>query len=556
PADFRQRSEPPRLDAMSTAELVATLDHANGWHRETAARLLYERQDRAAVSAVTRLVETAQHPEGRIRALYALDGLAALSADVLLTALGEDHARVRAHAVRLAEKLAADFPEVRASLYSLVEDDDLQVRYQLAFSLGELPAQIQRSRALAAIARKDGADPYVRFAVLSSCAEGAGGLLAELALDAEMRSTEPGREMLEALASQMGKQQRPEDVVAVIAILRQLPRSEEPTLQAIVRGLALKEGSRLQQQVAAATGGLSEDLVAGLVRQARRIATDRDAPPPDRVAAVHQLRLGKYDPLADVFADLLQPRQPAEVQQAALAALATFEDAAVAALLLDHWPGLTPALRSQAGDVLASRESWLLQLIHDLEQGRIAPGDLQPGRLQLLAQHGNARIRAAAEQLASQSRAGSRAEVVDDYEEVIAMSGDLARGKEVFKRVCATCHQAEDTGHAVGPNIATMRNRGPESILVNVLDPNREVNPEYLNYIVVTLDGRTLSGMIADETATGLTLKRAENASDTILRIEIEEMRSTGMSLMPEGLEKDLDKQALADLVAYLTSIE
>ena len=101
-----------------------------------------------------------------------------------------------------------------------------------------------------------------------------------------------------------------------------------------------------------------------------------------------------------------------------------------------------------------------------------------------------------------------------------------------------------------------MKTRGPEAILLNVLDPNREVNPQYLNYTVVTNDGRTLSGMIVSETATSVTLKRADNASDTVLRIDIEQLKSTGQSLMPEGMEKQIDKQALADLMAYLKIVE
>ncbi|HRX80918.1 MAG TPA: c-type cytochrome, partial [Pirellulaceae bacterium] len=117
------------------------------------------------------------------------------------------------------------------------------------------------------------------------------------------------------------------------------------------------------------------------------------------------------------------------------------------------------------------------------------------------------------------------------------------------------CHQLEGAGHAIAPNLAAMQNRGPEAILSNVLVPNREVNPQYLNYALITTDGRALTGIIAAETATSVTLKRADNATDTVLRIDIEELRSTGVSLMPEGMEKQLDKQAMADLIEYIQSI-
>jgi putative heme-binding domain-containing protein len=136
------------------------------------------------------------------------------------------------------------------------------------------------------------------------------------------------------------------------------------------------------------------------------------------------------------------------------------------------------------------------------------------------------------------------------------MEGDIARGQKVFQKICANCHQLQGQGFAIGPNLAAMRNRGPEAILSNVLVPNAEVNPQFINYVVTTKDGRAFSGMIAEESAASITLQRAENVRDTILRIDIDQLRSTGMSLMPEGVEKDIDVQGMADLLTYLRSLE
>jgi putative heme-binding domain-containing protein len=91
--------------------------------------------------------------------------------------------------------------------------------------------------------------------------------------------------------------------------------------------------------------------------------------------------------------------------------------------------------------------------------------------------------------------------------------------------------------------------------LVNVLDPNREVNPQYVNYVLVTEDGRSMTGMVASETANSVTLKRAEDVTDTVERSEIEQLRATGLSIMPEGLEKQIDQAQMADLMAYLLQI-
>jgi putative heme-binding domain-containing protein len=89
-------------------------------------------------------------------------------------------------------------------------------------------------------------------------------------------------------------------------------------------------------------------------------------------------------------------------------------------------------------------------------------------------------------------------------------------------------------------------------VMTHVLDPNREVAPNFVQYIVTIDDGRVSTGIIANETATSITLKRAENVQETILRQNIEELASTGTSLMPEGMEKKILPQEMADLLAYV----
>ncbi|HEX5443785.1 MAG TPA: c-type cytochrome, partial [Pirellulales bacterium] len=178
--------------------------------------------------------------------------------------------------------------------------------------------------------------------------------------------------------------------------------------------------------------------------------------------------------------------------------------------------------------------------------------DIDPARFKQLAARGEPATRRRAQHLLASLQLGRRGDVVDQYRDVLALRGDAERGKAAFKKVCAACHRVGDLGHEIGPNLATVKNRGAEAILVNVLDPNREVNPQFINYVAITDDGRTLTGMVAAETATSVTLRRAEGASDTLLRGNLDELQSTGLSLMPEGIEKDLHKQDLADLIEFL----
>ncbi|PYV15810.1 MAG: hypothetical protein DMG07_08960 [Acidobacteria bacterium] len=201
PKGFEQ-PKPPRLSKVATADLVPLLDHPNGWHRDTASRLLYQRQDRTAVLPLRKLAAGAKSPLGRMHSLYALDGLQALDAGTVLHGLHDADSHVREHAVRLAEPFESA-PEVRARLEELTDDPDLRVRYQLAFSLGSVSGEMP-SRALVKLARRDGGDSWFRLAILSSANGRAGELFRLLVADTEFRVVPHGRTLLLALADLIG----------------------------------------------------------------------------------------------------------------------------------------------------------------------------------------------------------------------------------------------------------------------------------------------------------------------------------------------------------------
>jgi putative heme-binding domain-containing protein len=97
-----------------------------------------------------------------------------------------------------------------------------------------------------------------------------------------------------------------------------------------------------------------------------------------------------------------------------------------------------------------------------------------------------------------------------------------------------------------------MASRGGESLLYNILVPNAEIDPRYAAVTIVTVDGRVVTGIIAAESGSSVTLKGAKGELTTVLRVDIDELLRSGTSLMPEGFEKSLDKTAMANLLAYL----
>ena len=558
PEGFKQ-PKLPKLAGAKTAELVAMLADANGWRRETASRLLFERRDKTAIEPLTKLAAESASPLARMHALYVLDGLNALSPAIVLKGLADKQPHVRQHAVRLAERAVGNSGEVRDKLLAMVADDNLEVRYQLAFTLGEL-TDAGRLTALAALARRDAADRWVRLAVLSSLNDGVGEVFAELAADKQFRQSDAGAKMLEALALQAGLAHREEDVAAVLKGLEGLAVDERRLAETLVRSLGeglARQGSPLAKLLASQSsgGGKAGQIFADLLVTARKTATDEKASEKKRAQAVGMLALGSLTDARPVLETLLDQRVAPQLQIAALGTLARFDDPGVAALVLQAWPGLSPRLRAQATELLFARADRLTALLDAVEQGNFSAADIDPARVKILEKHADAKVRDRASKLLASTKLSRRQDVIDGYRKVLSMQGDVKRGQAAFQKICAACHRVDGVGYEIGANLAAMKNRGAETILVNVLDPSREVNPQYVNYTVVTQDGRTLTGMIAAETATNVTLKRGEGATDTVLRVNIDQMQSTGMSIMPEGLEKQVDPQTMADVIAYLMGL-
>jgi putative heme-binding domain-containing protein len=260
----------------------------------------------------------------------------------------------------------------------------------------------------------------------------------------------------------------------------------------------------------------------------------------------------KWSDVNYTLVNRLAPTEPREIQQAALRILGSFNEPTVASEVLARWKQLTPPLRDEAVTVLLSRPIWHEPLITALEKGDIPISQVSiPQRTRLAALRDEKLAERAKKVLASVAL-GPRKETIDRYQESLALKGDAARGQTIYRRECANCHKLRGEGHEVGPSLETVQHRSPQEILIHVLDPNREVSPNFLDYTVRLNDGRVLSGLIAAETDSGLTLRRAQNQEDAILRSEIDDITSSGKSLMPEGVEQKITVPEMADLIAYL----
>jgi putative membrane-bound dehydrogenase-like protein len=546
PKGFKQ-PKPPRLGNYTTAELVALLEHANGWHRDTAARLLYQRQDKSAVGPLKSLARQSRSPLGRLYALCALDGLGALDPSLVLHGLNDADARVREHCIRFAERFEG-VPSIRAKLSTLKDDSDLNVRYQLAFSLGRVQGEMPTS-ALVRLAIHDAGDSWMTFAILCSATERAGEMFSRLSAEKKFRETDGATQLLAALAGQIGAANRPADLTALELGIERLPPTEDGLARLIVGRLVRRQTPAGR----AALKGTSARVLQEILCDARRMALKDDS---DRARdeAVRALGLAPFAETGQLLKQLLDVRQPQLVQQTVLETLATFDEPQVPPLVLKAWPTLTPQLRATAAETLFSRPPWIDAFLDAVEKGVVKTADVNPARIQLLRVSADPRVRSRASKLFAGAQLGSRQDVVAAYQKALQLKGDAAHGKAIFKNVCSTCHRLEGIGEAVGADLSAIRDRGSASILLSILDPNREVLPQYLAYILATNNGRFLTGMISAETANSITIRRADGTSETVPRVAIEELRGTGLSFMPEGLEKQITVQGMADLIAYLNS--
>jgi putative heme-binding domain-containing protein len=237
-------------------------------------------------------------------------------------------------------------------------------------------------------------------------------------------------------------------------------------------------------------------------------------------------------------------------------ALSSFDRREVAGLLLTPWKGYTPALRAEVIGHLLGRRAWIDPLLDAVQAGTIPAGQIPATRRALLFKDRDPNIRARALAILGDEAPGPRAEAIARYKAALDRPGDPDRGRSVFERECLACHTLGTRGHAVGPNLAGVRRRTPEEILVNILDPNREASPEFLEYTVALDDGRLLTGIVAAETPAGVTLRGREGVEQTILRRNVAEIASTGKSLMTEGLEKAVTPQEMADLITFLLKLQ
>ncbi|HVK07190.1 MAG TPA: PVC-type heme-binding CxxCH protein [Gemmataceae bacterium] len=542
----------PRIEAEKRKELVGSLLSKHEWIRATARRIVAEDKPNETLEDLLKWrLYLPQDGSGKL--LGAIRTFDKLTARDVEDVLKNGDANDRVQALRLAGPFLGANPDLENQILNAEHVESSFVRFQLALTAGELHPRWS-TPLLSRLLRHPEADVWLKTAALSSARDAAPGLLKDLA-DDPVFSKDPA--VLGQLAAMAGARGTDADTLAVVTVLARAKTLavQRAILEGLGDGMRSRDGS-LGQWLATSAGKPALATVAPFFRQAADTAGDERAKPAARVAAVRLLGFGPFDLVGEPLAGLLSPRSPAEVQAAALRALAGFPNPQVGPHLLAAWDGYSPDLRREATEAIFARPDRLTALFDAIESKKVAANQIEAARADVLRKHPDATIRARAAKLLAGQVTADRKKVLDDYQAALALKGDAIRGREVFRKNCTACHRLDGAGNEVGANlVAALRNKTKEALLLDILDPSREVDPRFVNYQVTTTTGRLVSGLLAVETPTSLTLRRGDKAEDTILRSQVEEVRATSKSLMPEEFEKVIDRQAMADLIGYLLSV-
>lgn len=534
----------PKFDRATAAELIAHFDNPSGTLRDLATQALIWRGNQTANPLLKKVVFESTNAFARLHALSALRALQGLDEEILLKALADKEQGVLRLALRFSEAHAAKSKPISEAIIKLANHADERVRFAAALALGEVRTP-DAANALAELLLQDGAAPHFRAGILTSIRpEHLEIVLGECIAAAQSKAVGDASEFLIAELA------RGKPASAGLSASKLVLRAAEISPQVLKLGSGLLEGSAANRREV-------EHELAPLRQRAEAVVVDANGDLEMRVAAIRFLaQFSRKTAAADWLKGRLSSQEPAEIQLAAVGALTSQAFTDAPAILLEKWGSHSPGLRRRILESLLSRADWAQEVVEAIENKTVSASQFDADLRRRLVEFPSANIRDRAKELLAAPGDANRAALVNEYQDVAKLTGSATKGLEVFTKKCGTCHVVEGKGHPVGPDLASLADRSAETILTALLDPNRAVEQKYVEYLVATNDGRQLVGMLRRETPGHVILVAAENREMTIPRGEIEQMRASTKSLMPEGLEKDISKQDIADVIAYVQAIK
>jgi putative membrane-bound dehydrogenase-like protein len=565
------------LGNASNDELVKQLENPVIWWRRTAQRLLIDRHATQAAPALAALFNQTSSPQGRVHALWTLEGLEKLDAGTIAKALKDSTSGVRENGIILAERHLGASPELERDLLGLVDDPAPRVRYQLMLTLGNLKspgATAARDRMLFSNLE----DKWLQIAALSADSNDAPRLF-DQAVKGTGSESEGRKSLLQYVSAEIGARQKNAEIDRLLAKVAAGNQEEgawwrTATLNGLNRGLHAKHGSVSPRAKALLLGVFEKSdpavrraalhtlqnagLPAGApaaaaLDRAMKTAADAKADAELRADSIELLALSKPESHKQFFQSLIDAREPEIVQEAAVRAYGQLPGDNIGTFFLEKWRVLTAPVRSEAADAMYRDPGRVRMLVAALKNGDVQPWTLSFRHRIRLIMNPDPSIRDSARPLLEQTPKDREA-VVKRYQAALDRKGDPAKGLETFRSICSKCHRLDGYGAEVGPDLGTVRNQPKQFFLSNILIPSLSISQGYESYVVETTSGGNYDGVIGPQTPTTITLRHENGKEDVIQRQDIKNMYVTNLSAMPPDLEKQISVDQMADLLAYLKS--
>jgi putative heme-binding domain-containing protein len=516
--------------------------------------LLVESESKNAASQLRSLLSH-ENATTRLRALWTLKGLDTISESDVIEALEDENIHLLVSGTRLAAELIGSNPKLLDAVIRLSNHPIPRVRFQVALSLGEndSPAATQ---ALCELALRDGHDSWFADGLMTSAKSRSGAILASLVASDSFAASgdEHKMRLLKKLAAIVGARGDIGELNQLFEIFQSQDGGSQgagdwwkaATISGLGQGLPRHRGELGRMSLAKMIANPPAKLAGSIqnlkqvFEKSEQIAKSGDASVADRAAAVELLGYRTFAKAGPAFEQLLSNDQPVEVQSACIDALARNGSTDAAQIVLDRWPELGPTVRGAALELLLRRVESTRMTLEAMAAGTMNKSALSIDQRVRLLKHKDADLKKRASKLFGGAVSSNRQKVAKDYEPCLSLQANASSGVRVFRRICAACHKLDGIGHDAGPDLSDVRNRSKPAILYDILDPNSKVEPRFTAYSVLTLDGVVFNGLIVSETSEAVVLKMAEGKQQTIGRAEIDQIKVSDVSLMPEGVEKDL----------------
>ena len=588
--DLRERP----LAGRSVEQLVAALRSDDSWLRRLAARLIIERDQVEAIPELSKIIasDSSASVESQVMAWQLLALLDPAARGKLKSHLTDMHRLVQVTALRMISRLPATGSDpseeqnaTRIALEIAVSTTDpwlrLEATTSAARAMTALSPDDARSAAggLGKLAAANANDPYLLVAAAGASRKNSAELLANWLdglgqLKAEQAAGKVGEDInrdrwLVAAARQLiahVEKSEPDQVREINARVRYLLTTDDAVspISRLAALTVLGQTTRAQiaQQKTKAKGQPVEpdaqpiDALAvvdrPLWRKVRELARMNETAQPVRLAAVELLGLSQRKGDRKILSQLVSQVDDNRLRMAAIKAWSEQGSDEAEQFLMDEVANAGPALRPILIEQILSKAPRQAALLGLMDSGKLTAKQLGAVELKRFVDRSQGKTKEGFQKQLESILNSNRAAVLKNYQGCLELSGDAPRGKQVFAKQCAACHRIGDVGVQVGPDISDSRVHTPDKLLTNILDPNRAIDNNYFRFVVLTSDGRTLDGLIAEETADKIVLRAQNDQRHVIARSEIEELKPTGVSMMPEGLESQIDQQAMADLIAYI----